>query len=646
MVREAPKVQTWTLFLVLGMLMFFIAACGGPPSAAAPTALPPGERVDQATPIPIVPTQAPANTAMSTPDDTSTESDTVQALLATQIAARSEPTATPLATQASAAAESAVRRAIADMPLTNPTSLGIVGGAGIGFYSAPGGGFILDLPAGTTLTVTGRSADGNWYAAYLEDGRAGWVNIGAVQIFGDPGALEIVNESFSPAIVATLIAEAQRPVTPIATRVPPVLPTAAVGDGVSPEQTPLPPVVESVATPVVEAISGPSVTVIVEGANVRAGPGTDFAIVGALTQGAQAAVLGRNDAADWLRIQTPQGEGWIFTPLVEVSVPVAELPISTETPQPPQEPATPPEPETEATQTQAQAAPATGLAGQLVFQEQNAGTIYRYDLASGSLQRLTSGTDPAISPDGSTVAFVRGGGENGVYLINSDGGNERRIYVGNNPRGPKWSPDGQFVVFSHITGEVTCYDVGFICLADPPPPQFNARQVTRPKRNLARVDFNGNNYRDIPSLNSAAAPDWHPWGIVYQSDAGLQITQDSTDAQTQPLINEFHFQDPDWQPGAGRVVFHSQEGTHWEIFAANADGSSVGALTRPPIGEQPNNVAPAWSPDGSWIVFLSNRGGSWGLWVMDSGGGNLLQLPVDLPIDYAFQAEQAVDWGP
>jgi hypothetical protein len=326
MVREAPKVQTWTLFLVLGMLMFFNAACGGPPSAAQPTALPPGERVDQATPIPTVPTQSTANTATPTPDVTSTESDTVQALLATQIASSSEPTATPIATQASAAAASAVRRAIADMPLTNPTSLGIVGGAGIGFYSAPGGGFILDLPAGTTLTVTGRSADGNWYAAYLEDGRAGWINIGAVQIFGDPGELEIVNESFSPAIVATLIAEAQRPVTPIATRVPAVLPTAAVGDGIPPAQTPVPLATESVVEPVAETISGPSVTVIVEGANVRAGPGTDFAIVGALTQGAQAAVLGRNDAADWLRIQTPQGEGWIFTTLVEVSVPVGDLP--------------------------------------------------------------------------------------------------------------------------------------------------------------------------------------------------------------------------------------------------------------------------------------------------------------------------------
>ncbi|MCB0089176.1 MAG: PD40 domain-containing protein, partial [Caldilineaceae bacterium] len=30
---------------------------------------------------------------------------------------------------------------------------------------------------------------------------------------------------------------------------------------------------------------------------------------------------------------------------------------------------------------------------------------------------MTHGFDPAISPDGSTVAFTRDGGENGIYLI-------------------------------------------------------------------------------------------------------------------------------------------------------------------------------------------------------------------------------------
>ncbi|MEZ4634434.1 MAG: SH3 domain-containing protein [Caldilineaceae bacterium] len=644
MVRALLKRHSWISVVTLIWAALIFSGCGGPPGRSAPTPLPPGDRVEQPTPVFVAPTLTPS------PDVSASDGGvSLQARLATQIAAQADadatPTSTPTSTptQSTAAIESAPVASLSDVPLTNPTSLGIVGGAGAGFFASPNGALIQSLPAGTTMTITGRSGDGAWYAAYLEDGRSGWIAVGAVQIFGDPEELETVDESFSPSIVATMLAEAERPVTPFPTRIPATPIPLPTTDAQNAAPVALPPTIAPTATTAV-TIDGPSATVIVEGANVRGGPGTDFDIVGALVQGAQTAVLGRNEAGDWLRIQTPQGAGWIFATLVEVSVPVTELPVSTETTSPAVAASLPSTVQT--TQAQPQAAPANGLVGQLVFQERNGGTIYRYDLGTGDLQALTSGTDPAISPDGSTVAFVRGGGETGVYLIDINGGNERRIYVGNNPRTPKWSPDGRYVLFSHITGETQCYDVGFLCLADPPPPQFNARLTTRWQRNLARVDTNGNDYRDIASLNSANAPDWHPWGIVYQSDAGLQVTQDIPDAQTQPLIDEFRFQDPDWQPGAGRVVFQSQEGTHWEIFAANADGSGVGALTRPPIGQQPNNVAPAWSPDGQWIVFLSNRGGSWGIWVMDGSGGNLQQLPVDLPIDYAFQAEQAVDWGP
>ena len=80
---------------------------------------------------------------------------------------------------------------------------------------------------------------------------------------------------------------------------------------------------------------------------------------------------------------------------------------------------------------------------------------------------LTNGYDPAISPDGSKVAFYRGGGaDNGVWVINSDGTDERRIHGGGEfMRSPKWFPDGSRLVFSRMTGTWKCFDLEFIgCL--------------------------------------------------------------------------------------------------------------------------------------------------------------------------------------
>lgn len=619
--RSVPNLQS----LISILFLFFLAACGGPPIGATPTALPPGERMAQptplfsgATPTPIPP--GPAGGSGSPPQEAETVS-ALQAQLATRLAesraAESAPaTATrrPLADLRSAASASVLSR---------PTALGIVTG-GANLLNAPNGGAVGFLPAGATVTITGRSADGGWYAVYLEDSTAGWLPLGAVRLFGDGAELETVNESIGPAIVATLLAEASRPLGPIevaaATPVP--------ADALPAVAAPAPP------APVSDAATAPSALVTAAGVNVRAGPGTDFPVIWAFAQNDRLTLLARNEAGDWLEIALPEGaapSGWVYAPLVQADAPLPELPVSS---------AAPPQ------SSLPQAAPVAGLTGRLFFQTGGGGAIYRYDFADGGLQQITTGADPAISPDGQTVAFVRGGGEAGVYLVNSDGSNERRIFGANAPSGPAWSPDGQFVVFSYVAGTYECYDVGFgICTSDPPPPQFQASRVTRQKRGLARVDFNGGSYRDIASLESAVAPDWHAWGIVYQSAAGPQITQDTPDAVTRPLLNEFRYQDPDWQPGDGRIAFQSREGSHWEIFVVNADGIGIAALTRPPIGGQPDNVAPAWSPDGRRLVFLSDRSGEWRLWVMDAGGGNLQELPVDVPIAYGFQAEKVVDWG-
>lgn len=59
--------------------------------------------------------------------------------------------------------------------------------------------------------------------------------------------------------------------------------------------------------------------------NVRMGPSsTVYPIIGILLQGATAPALGRSQGGDWIKIEfpsAPNGVGWVYSPLVEVSPP-------------------------------------------------------------------------------------------------------------------------------------------------------------------------------------------------------------------------------------------------------------------------------------------------------------------------------------
>ena len=288
--------------LLLLSLLFLLTACGRRPGQ--PTPLPPGTRVVQPTPDFSAPAQA----------DTATQtSDQVVDSLRTRLARQQEtPTAAPAATgDASPDPTQSVLSANPSLAVfSRPTALGILSGGGL-LYSAPAGPIAATLQVGATLTITGRSADRAWFAAYLADGSAGWVPAAQVRVFGDANQLEIVQESLGPAVVATLIAEASKPQDPITTVTVRLTATTTA----SPQTTPQPP-----------QITGPAVTVIVEGANVRTGPGTDFPVVAGLYQDESAALLGRNQTGDWLQIQLPQTTAWIFAPLVQTTVPIADLP--------------------------------------------------------------------------------------------------------------------------------------------------------------------------------------------------------------------------------------------------------------------------------------------------------------------------------
>jgi hypothetical protein len=64
-------------------------------------------------------------------------------------------------------------------------------------------------------------------------------------------------------------------------------------------------------------------------AAVRSGPGTGYPKVGALKQGDEVTVTGRNKAGTWLAITTADGtEGWAYAEYIRVDTAVESLPVA------------------------------------------------------------------------------------------------------------------------------------------------------------------------------------------------------------------------------------------------------------------------------------------------------------------------------
>lgn len=71
-------------------------------------------------------------------------------------------------------------------------------------------------------------------------------------------------------------------------------------------------------------------------ANLRQGPGTEYALAGALNVGEVATISAKNSAGDWWQITLPSGaSGWVYAPLVTTTGPVESVSVAADIPTPP-----------------------------------------------------------------------------------------------------------------------------------------------------------------------------------------------------------------------------------------------------------------------------------------------------------------------
>jgi Tol biopolymer transport system component len=274
---------------------------------------------------------------------------------------------------------------------------------------------------------------------------------------------------------------------------------------------------------------------------------------------------------------------------------------------------------------------------------------------------------PALSPDGSLLAFMRSAAGEGpwdVWVQPTAGGEARQLtresYVW--CFRTEWAPDGREILFSvGVRGSGIILRVS-LAGGDPQLVPGVGRDTRNSSVRGGRMVFE--QWTNLPmdiwrapgrraSLPDRAAeklivssggdhsPDYSPDGrriVFVSSRAGVEnIWVCDSDGSNPVQLTDFDSLagSPRWSPDGLRIAFDSAEAGDYNIHIIDADGGIPRRLTQDPSDE---NI-PSWSRDGRWVYFTSRRSGSVQVWKIPAEGGQAIQVTRN----GAFHAEESWD---